>query len=290
MWTELEGWTELYDVNALAGALKDDEWARFERVVTETIDLARPTPSTPVRRPRRPDRRTSRVSTTSTSEPRCATSPGARSPSSSAVSSPSRPLLSASTDSCVVPTATEPTPAPRPSGEVGAIPEAATPVVTLEDRALPHTTDPIAYARAVATSLFDWDTSLGFLPTDYTAAVLADADPSGEETPGLIADVATYLPTVDQWLDLGAMEVRQTIEIDDAYVPESWTAAVAASPRPPPTGHDGRDRHRHPAPERRVERRGAPSRRTRSPSPSSSPASRPSTAATSCGSRSSTTR
>ncbi|MGH2908485.1 MAG: hypothetical protein ACRDK8_04225 [Solirubrobacteraceae bacterium] len=124
------------------------------------------------------------------------------------------------------PEATEPTPAPRPSGEVWAIPEAAAPVVTFEDRALPHTTDPIASARAVATSLFDWDTSLGFLPTDYTAAVLADADPSGEETPGLIADVATYLPTVDQWLDLGAMEVRQTIEVIDAYVPASWTAAV----------------------------------------------------------------
>jgi ParB family chromosome partitioning protein len=39
MWSELEGWTELYDVNELAGSLKDDEWARFERVVTETIDL-----------------------------------------------------------------------------------------------------------------------------------------------------------------------------------------------------------------------------------------------------------
>lgn len=39
MWSELEGWTDLYDVNELAGALKDDEWARFERVVTETIDL-----------------------------------------------------------------------------------------------------------------------------------------------------------------------------------------------------------------------------------------------------------
>ncbi|MTB84938.1 hypothetical protein GGQ24_11380 [Nocardioides sp. zg-578] len=124
------------------------------------------------------------------------------------------------------PDATEPTPAPRPSGAVTAIPEAATQVVTLEDRALPHTSDPIAYARAVATSMFDWDTSLGFLPTDYAAAVLADANPSGEETPGLIADVATYLPNVDQWLDLGAMDVRQTIEIDDAYVPESWTAAV----------------------------------------------------------------
>jgi len=39
MWSELEGWTELYDVRELAGALKDDEWARFERVVTETTEL-----------------------------------------------------------------------------------------------------------------------------------------------------------------------------------------------------------------------------------------------------------
>jgi hypothetical protein len=124
------------------------------------------------------------------------------------------------------PDSTAPTPAHQSGGAAEAIPEAAVPVVTLEDRALPRTTDPITYARAAATSLFDWDTSLGFLPTDYTAAVLADADPSGEETPGLISDVATYLPTVEQWLDLGALEVRQTIEIKDAYVPETWTAAV----------------------------------------------------------------
>src|SRR5690242_16461610 len=70
------------------------------------------------------------------------------------------------------PSATEPTPAPRPPGGFGAIPEEVTAVVTLDERSLPHTTDPLAYARAVATSLFDWDTSLGFLPTDYTAAVL----------------------------------------------------------------------------------------------------------------------
>lgn len=133
------------------------------------------------------------------------------------------------------PDSTAPTPAPQSGGEAEAIPESAAPVVTLEDRALPRTTDPVTYARAVATALFGWDTSLGFLPTDYTAAVLADADPSGEETPGLISDVATYLPTVEQWLDLGAMEVRQTIEIEDAYVPETWTAAVDQAhghPRP----------------------------------------------------------
>lgn len=39
MWSELEGWTELYDVSELAGALKDEEWARFERVVAETVEL-----------------------------------------------------------------------------------------------------------------------------------------------------------------------------------------------------------------------------------------------------------
>jgi ParB family chromosome partitioning protein len=39
MWSELEGWTALYDVLELAAALKDDDWARFERVVTETIEL-----------------------------------------------------------------------------------------------------------------------------------------------------------------------------------------------------------------------------------------------------------
>jgi ParB family chromosome partitioning protein len=39
MWSELEGWTALYDVLELAAALKDDDWARFERVVAETIEL-----------------------------------------------------------------------------------------------------------------------------------------------------------------------------------------------------------------------------------------------------------
>jgi hypothetical protein len=127
------------------------------------------------------------------------------------------------------PSHTAPDPGQQRAAAVEAIPEAAAPVVTLDDRALPHTSDPIAYARAVATSLFDWDTSAGFLPTDYTAAVLADADPSGEEIPGLIDDVGTYLPTVEQWLDLGAMEVVQSVEIENAYVPDSWAAAIEQS-------------------------------------------------------------
>lgn len=113
-----------------------------------------------------------------------------------------------------------------PPTVVEVVADPTNPVDTLRDRSLPHTTDAVAYARAVAVSLFDWDTTAGFLPTDYTSAVLADADPSGEETPGLLTDVSTYLPTVEQWLDLGAMEVKQSIEIDEAYVPGSWADAV----------------------------------------------------------------
>ena len=98
--------------------------------------------------------------------------------------------------------------------------------MAVQDRSLLRTSDPIAYAHAVATSLFDLDTSSGLLPTDYTAAVLADADPSGEETPGLITDVAAYLPTVDQWLDLATMEVTQSLSIDEAVIPDSWASAL----------------------------------------------------------------
>lgn len=93
--------------------------------------------------------------------------------------------------------------------------------------ALPRTNDPIAYARAVAAALFDWDTAAGFLPADYQAPVLADADPSGEETSGLITDVATYMPTLNQWLNLGAMNVTQTLSIRSAAVPTSWATAEA---------------------------------------------------------------
>lgn len=123
-------------------------------------------------------------------------------------------------------------PAANQSASGGALPTTVTPVevtpreAAVEDRSLPHTSEPTAYARAIAISLFDWDTTSGLLPTDFSAAVLADADPSGEETPGLLTDVTTYLPTVDQWLDLTTMEVTQRLDIDEVFVPESWAAAL----------------------------------------------------------------
>lgn len=36
-WAELDGWTELYDVDALAAQLTRSDWERFDRVVTATI-------------------------------------------------------------------------------------------------------------------------------------------------------------------------------------------------------------------------------------------------------------
>lgn len=92
---------------------------------------------------------------------------------------------------------------------------------------MPRTDDAVSYALAVATALFDWDTASGYLPADYEAPVLADADPSGEETPGLIDDIGTYLPTVEQWLDLATMNVSQTLAIDSAAVPIGWQSIAA---------------------------------------------------------------
>ncbi|GAB7003963.1 hypothetical protein JCM18899A_14350 [Nocardioides sp. AN3] len=117
--------------------------------------------------------------------------------------------------------ASPPIPQSTPSSTPALTPQA------FEDRALPHTTDPVVYARAVGASLFDWETSTGLLPADYSAAVLADADPSGEETAGLITDVTTYLPTLEQWLNLAAMDVTQSLDITHAAVPASWSTALA---------------------------------------------------------------
>jgi len=40
-WTELEGWSKLYDVEALASSLNVSEWERFERVVAESVEFAK---------------------------------------------------------------------------------------------------------------------------------------------------------------------------------------------------------------------------------------------------------
>lgn len=92
-----------------------------------------------------------------------------------------------------------------------------------------RTDDPIAYARWVAATLFDWDTATGYQPSDYTASILADGDPSGEEMPGLIGDITTYVPTTDQWLNLATMNVAQQISITTATIPTDWSSIEASA-------------------------------------------------------------
>lgn len=91
---------------------------------------------------------------------------------------------------------------------------------------LPQTDNPAVYAEAVAAALFDWSTTSGYSASDYTAPVLADADPSGEELPGLIEDIAGYEPTSEQWTQLVTMQVAQQLRITSAVVPSLWGEAL----------------------------------------------------------------
>ncbi len=92
---------------------------------------------------------------------------------------------------------------------------------------LPKTNNPAIYAKAVAEALFDWSTTTGYAPSDYTAPVLADADPSGEEIAGLVGDVASYEPTTAEWTELATMKVVQRLTITSARVPSLWPEALA---------------------------------------------------------------
>lgn len=94
---------------------------------------------------------------------------------------------------------------------------------------LPRTNDPERYSRAVAEALFDWDTFTLLTPADHRAVLIEDADPSGIEAPGLIADLDGYFPSTSTWRDLAEYRTRQHLEIDRIYIPEQWDEAVAAS-------------------------------------------------------------
>lgn len=96
----------------------------------------------------------------------------------------------------------------------------APPTVTASD-------DPETFARKVAQALFTWDTASGFMPLDYTAAVLEVADPTGEEQAGLASDIAAYLPSREAWLQLRQYATAQTLTVSDIRIPEAWDEALA---------------------------------------------------------------
>ena len=86
--------------------------------------------------------------------------------------------------------------------------------------------DPETFAGNVALALFTWDTTTGFMPLDYTAALLDVGDPTGHEQAGLAADIATYLPIRDAWTNLRQYATTQTLTIDTIQVTNSWNEAL----------------------------------------------------------------
>lgn len=89
------------------------------------------------------------------------------------------------------------------------------------------TRDPELFARRIAEAIFAWDTAAGLMPLDYTAAILAAGDTSGNEQAGIAADIATYLPTRDAWQQLRKYETTQRLKIDTVSVPDAWAEALA---------------------------------------------------------------
>ncbi|WP_340537641.1 hypothetical protein [Nocardioides sp. GXZ039] len=94
-------------------------------------------------------------------------------------------------------------------------------------RPLTPTTDPETFARRVAAGLFDWDTTSATSRNTYVERLVAVGDPSGESTPGLVADIAGYLPNDEAWRQLRSYSTRQRIELDSLSVPTLWEQALA---------------------------------------------------------------
>lgn len=92
---------------------------------------------------------------------------------------------------------------------------------------LAPTAGPESFARLVAHAIFDWDTTVAVPPAAYTSRLVAVADPVGESSPGLVADVATYLPTEGAWSRLRTYATRQWLTVETIEVPSLWSQAEA---------------------------------------------------------------
>ncbi|MDR1186973.1 MAG: hypothetical protein LBK95_05890 [Bifidobacteriaceae bacterium] len=89
-----------------------------------------------------------------------------------------------------------------------------------------RTGDPERFARWAAETLFAWDAA-AMEPSDVAEALIAVGDPTGEETAGLAADIAGYLPDQRTWAKLRGLGARQRLAIDTAEVPDRWEDAAA---------------------------------------------------------------
>lgn len=95
---------------------------------------------------------------------------------------------------------------------------------------LPASSDPVAFARTVAEAVFAWDTTVAASLAEYKGRLLVVADPTGEESPGLVVDLAAYLPDAAVWEHLRQYETRQWLAVTDAYTPHAWTQAITTDP------------------------------------------------------------
>jgi hypothetical protein len=109
-------------------------------------------------------------------------------------------------------------------GTVEPTPAETEPVVT-ELPALRPTSDRETFAREVAEAIFAWDTAQLLTRTDHVERLVAVADPTGESTPGLVADLDNYLPTQDVWVELAKYETRQWLTVDSVTTPTKWVDA-----------------------------------------------------------------
>ena len=92
---------------------------------------------------------------------------------------------------------------------------------------LAPTAGPESFAWLVAHAIFDWDTAVAVPPAAYTSRLVAVADPIGESSPGLVADVATYLPPEGAWSQLRTYATRQWLTVENIEVPSLWSQAEA---------------------------------------------------------------
>lgn len=124
------------------------------------------------------------------------------------------------------PSGTDPSPDPRPSATTTPSPPSPSTPSLPTVPAVPRSADPVRFAEGVATTLFAWDTAVGLWPLDYTSAILAVGDPSGNEQAGLASDIASYLPNRDAWIELRQYATNQHLVIDTSVVPDAWAEAV----------------------------------------------------------------
>jgi len=97
--------------------------------------------------------------------------------------------------------------------------------ISEQPQPLVQTPDAKLFVRAVAGSLFDWDTRSGEGPSDWAQPLVDVAAP--DEAPAAAADIRSYIPNDEMWDRLSTYGTRQRLEISTIEIPGTWSAALA---------------------------------------------------------------